>query len=372
MQFAEVVGQLETKKNLLQLVADKRIPHATLLQGQPGSGTLPLTIAFATYIMCEAPLANDSCGACPNCAKMRKLMHPDVHYSYPVVNDKDKGEPVSASFIKDFRAGFTNNPYMNGFAWIQSLDAGNKQGNITAKETREIIKTLTLKSFEGGYKILIMWLPEYLGKEGNQLLKLIEEPPINTIFLLATESPDHILATIKSRTQLINLHPLSDKEIMSALIAQGTDEKMAAPIARLCEGDYFEALQIANHSQENYFDLLKNWLNCLFTNNGIALTDWVMSMSDLGREKQKQFLLYFINMLEHFTRTKYGAKHNLLLQAEELSMIEKFIQIKINDKQVEDISLILNKAAYHIEGNLNGKIVFHAISLEIKTILTKK
>ncbi len=372
MQFAQVVGQEQSKEQLINLVKEQRIPHASLLQGSPGNGVLPLAIAWATFIMCEAPLLADSCGQCSNCKKNKVLMHPDVHYSYPVINNKDKGDPISDTFMKEFRTLFTEQPYADAFTWLQNLEAGNKQGNITALETLNIIKKLTLKSFEGGYKILIMWLPEFLGEEGNRLLKLIEEPPANTIIILGTENPDNIIGTIKSRTQLIPLHPLADLSIKNALIADGVDDKMATSVARMAEGNYFEALKIAFHHQDAYFDYLKTLLNILFTNNGLALIDWIAQIAELGREAQKQFLLYFINMLEHYARIKYGAKHNLLLQEEELAMINKMVQLNISNTQIENITTILSDATYHIERNLNAKIVFHAVGIKLKNILTKK
>ena len=229
MQFSEIIGQPEIKQQLAELVGHNRLSHALLFLGKEGSGALPLAVAFAQYLTCEkvtlkkttpslfgedplaAPIAirTDSCGQCSSCTKAKQLVHPDIHFSYPTVTRKAGDKPIATNFITEWREFVLSNPYGNSFDWIENIkEKDNSQGNITANECADIIRKLSLKSFESEYKILFMWLPEYLGNEGNKLLKLIEEPPPNTLFILVAENESLVLPTIVSRCQLIRIPPL--------------------------------------------------------------------------------------------------------------------------------------------------------------------
>ena len=225
MQFKEVIGQQEVKLHLREMVSDNRLSHALLFLAREGAGGLPLAISFAQYIMCEkvqqaflppppslfgeeilaVEFPSDSCGECPSCVKASQLVHPDIHFSYPVFTKKSGSKALSTDFIVEWREFVRQYVYGNVFDWLQSVEAENKQGNISADECNEISRKLSIKSFESGYKILILWMPEYLGKEGNKLLKIIEEPPANTLFLFVAENEEQILQTILSRTQLIRI-----------------------------------------------------------------------------------------------------------------------------------------------------------------------
>ena len=271
MQFQSITGQKETKEQLVQMVQHNRLSHALLFLGKEGTGALQLALAFAQYIVCKpkppetdlfaAPepesqkskvKINDSCGICPACKKANELIHPDIHFSYPVITKKPGEKPISTDFIKEWREFIVTNPYGNVYDWLQFIGAENKQGNITAHECNDIIRKLNLKSFESEYKILIMWLPEFLGKEGNKLLKLIEEPPPNTLFILIAENEDLILPTILSRTQLVKIPLLTNMEVEVALeLNAGVKIEKAQQIAALAEGNYREALQLLQHADDD-------------------------------------------------------------------------------------------------------------------------
>src|SRR6201992_237006 len=264
MPFSSVIGQTQTKQQLVELVYFNRVSHALLLLGPEGSGALPMALAFAQYIVCEkvngkdnAPAAGpslfgdepaaapgnqramlaDACGVCPSCVKASQLIHPDIHYSYPVIPKKAGDKPVSTDYSSEWREFVRQYPYGNAYDWLQFIGAENKQGNITAQECNDIIRKLNLKSFESKYKILIMWMPEYLGNEGNKLLKLIEEPPPNTLFILVDENEELILPTILSRCQLVKIPQLAAKDIEAALVERsGVNTTQARQIAAICEG----------------------------------------------------------------------------------------------------------------------------------------
>jgi DNA polymerase III subunit delta' len=371
MLFENIIGLETTKQHLAQLVQQDRIPHAIMINGQKGSGGLPLAVAFAQYILCTNRSATDSCGGCSNCAKLSKLQHVDVHYSFPTITVKDK-DPLSVNFIAQFRSALLDNPYLDITAWQTIMDAGTKQANISAKECRSIFSKLQMRSFEGGFKFLIMWLPEFLGKEGNILLKLIEEPPPNTIFIFVTEHYEEVLGTIQSRTQLVQMQPITDAQICTALVARGISEKNAMQIARIAEGNVTMALQSATHTEEEHFISFRNWLNVLFTNNGIGIIEWVIMMAEKPKETQKQYLNYVVTMMEHLVRSKWIDKNHLLLETEEAGLIDKLLAKNINEEKANAIAHYAAQDIYAIERNANTKILFQVLSMQVKDIFAGK
>jgi DNA polymerase III subunit delta' len=372
MQFNQLVGHRQTKTNLAQMVDGNRIPHALMLSGTEGIGVLPLAIAMAQYIMCSGKKNGESCNECASCIKIQKLQHPDVHFSFPVIKIDPKKVPLSADFIKEFRIAVAENPYLNINDWLLKIKADNKAANITALECREIIKKLQLRPYEGGFKILIMWLPEYLGGEGNILLKLIEEPPLNTIMIFATEQYQKIIATIQSRVQLVQLHALTDLEIKDFLIQQGVSETNALQASRMAQGNFREANILLQDASNNYFLSIKNWFNYLFTNNGPAILKWVMDVADEGREQNKLLLHYLINLMGYMVRIKNIGADNILLQNDEKEFLQKLIAKNVNESMVDSISEICTRAIMHIERNINTKICLHAISLQAKDVFNGK
>ena len=391
MLLSEVIGQEKLKKQLVDMVQQQRLPHALLLVGPEGSGALPLAVAFAQYIVSipnQATATADLFGApaepiaqpfytpeqiadLPTYHRASQLMHPDLHFSFPTIIEKPGQKNISANFIEQWREFINGYPYGNAFDWLQFIKAENKQGNISADECNEIIKKLSFKSFESAYKVLVLWMPEYLGKEGNKLLKLIEEPPDNTIFILVAASEENILPTILSRCQFVKVPRLSTDEIESALVGRAklAPEK-AKQVAILSEGNYREALHLIQHSDQDYISMIKDWLNAILKMGPLAQLKWVEEMSKLGREQQKQFLKYFNHLLEHSIRLKtMGSDLPLDSDLKDFALrINKIAGVS----QMESIVNELDKSVYHIERNANAKMLFMALSIKLYHIIQNK
>ncbi len=396
MQFQSITGQKETKVQLVQMVQHNRLSHALLFLGKEGGGGLQLALAFAQYIVCapkppegglftafepepkgpDSPLGvrgNDSCRTCPACTKANELVHPDIHFSYPVITKKPGDKPISTDFIKEWREFIAQNPYGNVYDWLQFIGAENKQGNITAHECNDIIRKLNLKSFESEYKILIMWMPEFLGKEGNKLLKLIEEPPPNTLFILVAENEDLILPTILSRTQLVKIPLLTNLEVEAALeLRAGVKMEKAQQVAALAEGNYREALQLLQHADDDWEVMLREWLNAIIRTGPVAQVKWIDETAKLGREKQKQFLKYFIHLLEEAVRLKIMGTTDHQPQTTNQTDFAARLNKLCNLAQQEAIITELDKASYYIERNANAKMLFHALSIRLYHIINNK
>ena len=411
MLFQDIIGQQSVKDHLVQIVQQNRLSHALLFLGKEGSGALSLALAFSQFIVCtdaahqnsqkssadlfgltkdlstERPqTGNESCGVCPACLKASKLIHPDIHYTYPVITQKNGDKSVSTDFIVEWRKFILGYPYGNIYDWLQFIGAENKQGNITSEECKDINRKLSLKGFESKYKILVMWMPEFLGKEGNKLLKLIEEPPPDTLFIFVAEDEHAILPTILSRTQLVKIPALKDNEIEKALISRGNENELKAQqIAAVAEGNYREALKLLQHADEDWQLLLREWLNAIIKTGPGAQVKWIDEISKLGREKQKQFIRYFIHLLEQAIRIRLINTNSFspaINDKERLHATSLYINIPEKEK---DFALRLNKmcslsaqqaivneldkATWYIERNANGKMLFHALSIRLKHII---
>lgn len=382
MQFKDVIGLTETKQQLVEMLQQNRLSHALLFLGSEGSGALPLALAFAQLIVSQpqaVPVVEDLFGGMtalepapafirpdeieqqPAFQRAEQLIHPDLHFSYPVIPKKSGDKPTSKDFITEWREFVKNYPYGNVYDWLQMIGAENKQGNITAEECNDILRKLSLKSFESEYKVLLLWMPEYLGKEGNKLLKLIEEPPANTIFILVAENDEQILPTILSRCQLIKIPKPTAKEIEQALLTRANASAEAATqIAGICEGNYREALQLLQHAEEDWQSLLREWLNAIIKGGPIAQVKFAEEINKLGREKQKQFLRYFNHLLEQSIRIRILGADNVMLIDKEKDFAQRLNKIA-GVSQQEAIIEQLDKAAYYIERNANGKILFQAL-----------
>lgn len=368
MLFSEIPGQHDVKEKLIQLVAQNRLSHAFLFLGKEGSGALQIATALAQYIVCGQKQA-DACGKCSSCKKAASWMHPDIHYSFPTITkDGVDRQPVSNDFLLEWRQFNSEIPYGNVFDWLQHLDAENKQGNITAHECEDIIRKLYLKSFEGGYKILIQWMPEYLGTSGNKLLKLIEEPPANTLFILVAEDESKILPTILSRTQLVKINALSTNDIQHWLISnQQVPLEKAAAIAPLAQGNLREALHLLHEGDENWQELLRAWLNAILKNGPVAQVKWVDEISKLGREKQKQLIAYLIHLLSIsvLISNKGQAEH---VGADEINFAQRLLKLA-STPQIQAMVEELDKSIYYIERNANSKMLFMALSIKFYHII---
>ena len=397
MQFSDIIGQQAVKQQLTELVQHNRLSHALLFLGKEGSGSLSLALAFSQYVVCEKVNGKntaipagpslfgepepqtpklkpqtDSCGVCPACLKAHQLVHPDIHFSYPTVTKKPGEKPIATDFISEWREFLKLNPYGNSFDWIELIkEKENSQGKITAKECDEIIKKLSLKSFEGDYKVLVMWMPEELDKEGNKLLKIIEEPPANTLFILVAENEELVLPTIVSRCQLIRIPALEINDIESALISRNhTDPAIARQVASVSDGNYREALQLVQHAEEDWQALLREWLNAILKTGPVAQTRWVEEISRLGREKQKQFLRYFNHLLEQavLLRAMGHAPGAFGTEKDFAERLNKIAGIEQQQAIIEE----LDRASYYIERNANGKMLFHALTIKLYHIIQDK
>ena len=317
---------------------------------------------------------NDSCGQCPSCKKASLLIHPDIHFSYPVIPSKSGDKPISTDYIKEWREFLKLHPYGNTFDWLQFIGAENKQGNIPSRECEDILRKMNLKSFEAGYKILIMWMPELLGKEGNKLLKMIEEPPPDTLFILVAENDSLILPTILSRTQLIKIPMLTNLQVEAALeLKEGVSVSKAQEVALLSNGNYHEALQQLQHVGDDWEVLLRDWLNSIIKTGPAAQVKWIDEISKTGREKQKQFLKYFTHLLEHAIRIR--SMGQVIDKDGEIESTTDFARKfnKLTDiAQQEAIINELDQAAYYIERNANAKILFHALTIKLYHIISNK
>ena len=396
MQFSKIINQLEIKQQLVELIQHNRLSHALLFLSKEGSGALSLALALAQYLTCEKAnpksqsknsnpslfgeeltthdsqltTQTDSCGTCPSCIKANRLVHPDIHFAYPVVTKKSGTPPLSVDYMTEWREFINNYPYGNVYDWLQFIGAENKQGNITANECNDIIRKLSLKSFESEYKVLIMWMPEYLGAEGNKLLKLIEEPPPNTLFILIAENETLLLPTIVSRCQMIKIPMLETADIEAALIDSKIDPLKARQVAATAEGNYREALQLLQHAEEDWQSILRDWLNSIIKTGPIAQTKWVEETSRLGREKQKQFLRYFNHLLEQSVRSKIMGS-NIHLPDNEKDFADRLNRLA-DVSQQQAIIEELDRASYYIERNANAKILFHALTIKLYHIIQDK
>lgn len=393
MLFKDVIGQAETKQQLVEMVQHNRLSHALLFLGKEGSGALSLAMAFAQYVSLlpnknetqeaslfgepveiKLPSTPDEADAWiqkqPSFTKAAQLVHPDIHFSYPVVTKKPGTPPISADYITEWREFIQQLPYGNVYDWLQFIGAENKQGNITASECNDIIRKLNLKSFESGYKILLMWMPEYLGKEGNKLLKMIEEPPADTLFILVAESEGEILSTILSRCQLVKIPALESSNIEQNLLSKkACSADQAKQIANASDGNYREALNLIQHADEDFHGLLREWLNATLKNQTVAQVKMIEEIGRLGREKQKQFLKHFTHLIEQAVRMQVSddfLKEKLLnaMSSGEQDFVNR-LNKAMSLEQKETIAEELDKATYYIERNANAKILFHALTIKI-------
>ncbi len=368
MRFSDVIGQTYPKQILRQMATGSRLPHALLLLGPAGSGKKALALALAQYVMCENRNAEDACGQCSACRKVEKLLHPDLHFSFPSVGTN----AASETFLPQWRSAIAENPYFDVNHWLQLIGAENKQGNITKEECVNIIRKLSLKTFEGEYKILIMWLPEYLGKEGNRLLKMIEEPPDQTLFFLLAENQELILPTILSRCQLVKVPPLNDSDIVEGLVKRGlAGQKESEGVAFLADGNFFEACNLVADHQHDYAERLLGWLRKAYAGNGIELVRWSEDIAGIGREKQKQFLRYALHFMREYMALLITGNTRVRLQPEELQTAQKLTSVIAFD-QIERIGHLFDECSYHVERNANPKVLFLDASIQLHNIIKRK
>ncbi len=372
MQSINIYGQDKAKDALLNFQASGHLPHAILILGKEGAGGLPLAVSFARFLLCENKQAGLAvCESCTACLKTKALVHPDLHFTFPSFPPKPGVKTNSKNFIAEFRSFFAEHPYGTVADWLATIGAKDRQsGNISAEECKEMIETLSLKAMEGAYKIQIIWRPEYLGKEGNILLKLIEEPPSNTIFLLVAEETDSVLETIISRTQLIRLQPMSDQAIQEVLTnVYNIDATQAAQGAVLAEGNVAQALSIMQEAESDWLQLLKDWFNGVFTFNGNLIGKWVDNTSKLPTVQLKNFLMYAQQLLGHTLRMSMIPNYLPALATADTQFVQKLATRQFSYNIIGRMDALIGEAVYHIERNANAKVVLLHLSVSMQYAL---
>lgn len=369
MQFKDVVGQTSLKNQLIKGVQNGRIPHAQLFLGRSGNGTLPLALAYAQFISCTNRGDADSCGECASCRKYATLTHPDLHFSYPYPTKDSKD--LASDYIKEWRAALSENPYMDYEGWMKYREAENKQGNIPIRELRAIIRSLSLKAFESEFKILILWLPEYMGNEGNVLLKLIEEPPQNTLFLLVGETSEKILNTIISRTQPVRVPPIQTEAISDYLQKRfELDQTHSNRFAQMSHGDLNLAKKLSEETENPYFTQFRNWMSICYSRRMGEAVKWADQMGPLGRESLKGFLLYGIEIFRGIVIYGYHQKSGAWAPQEN-DFIKKFDELKLPVYQFDAIVQAMEEAIMHIERNGNAKMILTQLSYTLAKNIKK-
>jgi len=378
MQFSKIIGQQKMIGRFINTVKTERISHAQLLHGPEGSGKLELAIAYAQYVSCTNKSETDSCGTCPSCNKYEKLIHPDLHFVYPVVRTKKFNKPVSDNFSDGWRSFILEHKKHRLNVWLDLIGTEGGQAGIFAHESSEIIRKLNLKTFEAEYKIMIIWLPEKMNlSSANKLLKMIEEPPMKTLFLLVSDYPEQIINTIRSRSQFVKI-PGIENESLSKKIAETyqLEKNELIRIAKLANGNYFKALDVLEESENEKYNLnlFVKLMRLSFAAKIIELTQWVDEISNTGRERQKNFLNYSLKMFrENFILNNSPAEKEKLNQftTNEENFSLKFSTF-IHQNNIFDIYKEINKAHLHIERNGMDKIIFLDLALKLVKLLRRK
>lgn len=375
MQFKNVIAQDSLKKQLINAAQTGKVSQAMLFLGVEGCGTLPLALAYAQYLNCENRQEDDSCGECYACKKSEKLIHPDIFYTYPTITLKPNKPPISRDFIEQWRKAIAENPYMSVVEWMSRIAEENKAGNITAEECNQITRQHSLKHFEGKFKIQIIWNAELLSKEGNKLLKILEEPPENTVFLLVAENIEAILPTILSRTQVVKFPRLKDEEISVALQNHyGFDAGKARNLAQILEGNWNAAKQLSEAPDEQNFDELYEWFRILLQRDKNldtiqTLLAWIDKMGGIGRESQKLFLKHTLFFLRECLIFNTGLPSKL--NEDEKNLAED-VRKRVSLDEIAEMSSLINNLHNEILRNANAKIGLMSASLEITGYFNSK
>jgi DNA polymerase-3 subunit delta' len=374
MNFSLIPGQKEIKAKLLRSVKEERVSHAQLFAGPEGCGSMALALAYARYVSCENRTDYDSCGTCKSCVKYEKLIHPDLHFVFPVIKGKKATDPVSDNYLEEWREFVKRSPYFTLNNWMDSIEVGNAQGMIFASEASEIIKKLSLKTFESDYKIMIIWLPEKMHQAtANKLLKMIEEPPEKTLFLLVSEEPDKVIPTILSRCQLVKVPSFNSSDIKKYL----TDRFSIAPdkasdISRVSNGNITRAIELCENEDSSLANLerFKSLMRFAWKRDIVSIINWSEEISTTGREAQKNFISFSMRLLrENLMLSLNQLKNNLVsLTGEEATFSGNFHPF-INQNNIYPLTEEFNLVYSHIESNGNAKIIFLDLALKVTRLI---
>lgn len=369
MKFSEVVGQERIKDNIRQMIIQRKVPHAVLLLGPSGVGALPLAIAMAHAMVCPNPVNGEACGTCPSCNRSFKFLHPDVHFAFPTTGK----DVTSDSLMVNWRNLLLKKPYFTKDDWINEISADNKQANINKEECFNIRRKLSLKCAEADVRVMIIWLPEFLGKEGNRLLKILEEPPPDTHFVLVAEQSDQILQTIMSRCQLIKVPLLVDDVLENALkhIYQGVSELQLNTVVQLAGGSFSEAVSLMASEEDVNAGILIDWMRKCYKGNGLEMCQWVDEMATWSKEKQKIFMRYSLHFFRGLLVLPVLGQEKSKIPGEMFATAEKLRAI-LTDKQLELMTYLADENIAHLERNANPKILFLDLSIKFHQIMQNK
>ena len=378
MKFQEVIGQGEAKQRLVKLVEEGRVPHAMLFTGPKGCGKMAMAMAFASYLLCANRHDGDSCGTCQQCIMLRKWAHPDLHFTYPVIKQSGTTsdyKPVSDDFSKEWHDLLADGPYFTIEQWLLAMGTTTQQAIMTVKEADAISHKLSLRSSQGGYKVSLIWLPERMREDtANKLLKMIEEPPSQTVFILVSENPAALLETIRSRTQLFGMHRIAIEDIELALVQKrGIDEEPAKKLARFAEGSWLKALDALDAESENR-EFLTDFisLNRLsFSRDVKGLAKWSQDVTKYGREKQKRMLAFFLRMTRESFMYNFHIPQLTYLTTQEENFVKKFAPF-MNENNVMEMAEVFSEAIRDIGQNANARIVFFDVALQSTKLIRNK
>ena len=377
MQFKDVIGQEAVKQKLILSVKENRVPHAQLFLGPAGSGKMPLALAYAQYILCPNRTATDSCGVCPTCQKISKLVHPDLHFVMPTaITKKVKKDPESDLFSEEWREYVLQNKgYIDASSWYSFLDVENKQGAINVRDAATLLRKLSFKSYEGEYKIAIIWMAEKVNEvAANKLLKLLEEPPEKTVFILIAENQDQLLATIRSRTSLVKIPQIDLNDVTNALIVrEGCDATIAHNVAMVAEGNWLNACRFAKDQEDEkyFFTTFQQWMRLCFKAAVGELIDFVNNIKSLGREKQKELLQYGLKIVRNSMLFNNNLAQIVMLPDDEKQFNAKFAPF-INANNLAQITELLEESLRQIERNGYAPLIFLDTSLKMVKLLKVK
>ena len=374
MNFSKIPGQKDIIGKLIRSVKEERVSHAQLFAGPEGCGSMALALAYARYISCENRSETDSCGVCKSCVKYEKLIHPDLHFVFPVIKSKKFAEPVSDNYLADWREFVQKSPFFTLNNWLDSIEVGNAQGLIFASEASEIIKKLSLKTFESDFKIMILWMPEKMHiSTANKLLKMIEEPPDNTLFLLVSEEPDKVIPTILSRCQLIKIPSFKNIDIEKYISERfRLTASKAADIARVSNGNISRAIDLCENEDSSTvnFERFKSLMRFAWKRDINSIINWSEEMALTGREAQKNFISFSLRLLRENLMLSLGQLKNdlVFLTGEEADFSGKF-HPSINQNNIFPLTEEFNLGYSHIEANGNARIIFLDLALKVTRLI---
>ena len=365
MLFKDIIGQSRIKQQLITAVNENRVSHAQLFLGPEGCGNLAMALAFAQYINCENKTEDDSCGKCSSCLKAQKFIHPDIHYTFPFIFSKEDKKELCADWLTEWREFLHKTPYGSYNEWIKSISSDNKQGNINVKECSDLLRRLSFKNFESPYKVQILWLPEFLGNEGNRLLKIIEEPYDNTLFLLVAIDQERIINTIMSRVQIVKFNRLSDEQMVIALQSKfALEPYQAKKIAAMSEGNFNAATLFVEIHEDLNTAMVRDWMEAAYRKNIKSLFAWNDKFLKLGREQQKNFFQYCLHFFREILLIEAGAAEISKLTDEELKTAQGLGKTLGIDR-ITQILELFDKSIYFVERNVNARILITYISITL-------